>query len=110
MPRTAAMTANDLYRGGIQYIDVGGRHDQFVAMLSVITEDLPAGVASELTALAFDTPTYTLADVALERRRETRDAKAAAAAAVYNDYVADLDAAWQAGTDMDAVGTLGVNV
>lgn len=65
----AALTADDLYRGGIQYIDVGERHDQFIAMLSVLSADLPSGVQQSLTALAFDVPTYTEQQVATERVR-----------------------------------------
>lgn len=93
-------------------VQLGGDHTKFLQLATALRD---AGILSNDTlafvnGLAFTIPTYTLADIALERRRGTRDGKAAAASATYNDYVAALDAAWQAGTDMDAVGVLEVTV
>ena len=91
-------------------VQLGSDHTQFLTLATSLQAAgvIDAETLAAVNALAFDVPTYTLADIALERRRGTRDSKAAAASATYNAYVAALDAAWQAGTDMDAVGALEV--
>ena len=89
-------------------VQLGGDHTQFLTLATslqqagIITSETLAGV----NALAFDTPTYTLEQVALERSRAARNARAAEWSNVYNDGVEAIDAAWRSGATLPTLAEL----
>jgi hypothetical protein len=89
-------------------VQLGGDHTKFLQLATALRD---AGILSNDTlafvnGLAFTIPTYTLADIALERSRAARDALAAEWSKVYNDGVDAIDAAWQAGETLPTLAEL----